>query len=50
MELNGYDSDRAGDLWGQLEGIFHRVWLCERQWRIDDRFDLLLGNSWGSVR
>ena len=33
------------DLQAQLESLFDAVWLCERQWRIDDRFDLLLGNK-----
>ena len=28
----------------QLESLFDTIWRCERQWRIDDRFDFLLGN------
>jgi hypothetical protein len=35
--------DQPGDLWGQLESLLDTVWECERQWRLDDRFDLLLG-------
>jgi len=37
-------SDRSADLRSQLEALLHAVWLCERQWTLDDRFDLLLGN------
>jgi hypothetical protein len=33
------------DLQAQLESLLDTVWTCERQWRIDDRFDLLLGNK-----
>jgi hypothetical protein len=33
------------DLQAQLESLFDTVWTCERQWRIDDRFDFLLGNK-----
>lgn len=33
------------DLQAQLESLFDTVWACERQWRIDDRFDLLLANK-----
>jgi hypothetical protein len=49
MEFRSYGTNRADDLWGQLEGLLHQVWVCERQWRIDDRFDLLLASS-GSLR
>ena len=35
----------AADLQEQLEGLFDTVWQCERQWRIDDRFDLMLGGK-----
>jgi len=28
----------------QLESLLDMVWQCERQWRIDDRFDLMLGS------
>jgi hypothetical protein len=35
---------KDGDLEDQLESLFDTVWRCERQWRVDDRFDLLLGN------
>lgn len=38
-------TERPADLWGQLESLFDVVWVCERQWRIDDRFDLLLGRK-----
>lgn len=34
-----------GDLQTQLEALLHTVWLCERQWEVDDRFDLILGNA-----
>ena len=35
----------AHDLPTQLESLFDTIWRCERQWRIDDRFDLMLGNK-----
>jgi len=35
----------APDLQAQLESLFDAVWLCERQWEIDERFDLILGNK-----
>jgi hypothetical protein len=33
------------DLQAQLESLFDAVWLYERQWEIDERFDLILGNK-----
>ena len=33
------------DLQAQLESLFDTIWLCERQWEIDQRFDLILGNK-----
>lgn len=33
----------ATDLWSQLESLFDVVYDCERQWCLDDRFDLILG-------
>lgn len=39
------ESATPSDLRAQLESLFDIVWRCERQWRIDDRFDLLLGNG-----
>ena len=35
----------APDLQAQLESLFDAVWHCERQWEIDERFDLILGNK-----
>ena len=35
--------ERPADLWSQLESLFDVVCACERQWRVDDRFDLMLG-------
>jgi len=35
------------DLQDQLVSLFDTVWCCERQWEIDDRFDLILGNTPG---
>lgn len=35
-------SERPADLLSQLESLFDQVWVCERQWRVDDRFDLML--------
>jgi len=32
----------APDLQAQLEALLDTVWRCERQWRLDDRFDLIL--------
>lgn len=32
----------APDLPSQLETLFHLVWQCEREWRLDDRIDLAL--------
>jgi hypothetical protein len=43
--MNG-EKSIAPDLQAQLESLFDAVWLCERQWRTDDRFDLMLGNKW----
>lgn len=36
----------ATDLQAQLDGLFDTVWLCERQWEIDEHIDLILGNNW----
>ncbi len=33
------------DLQAQVESLFDAVWLCERQWEIDDHLDLILGNK-----
>lgn len=33
----------APDLQSQLEALFHAVWNAERNWRLDDRIDLALG-------
>jgi hypothetical protein len=30
------------DLPAQLESLFHVVWQCEEEWRLDDRIDLAL--------
>jgi hypothetical protein len=30
------------DLQAQLETLLDTVWRCEHQWRVDDRFDLIL--------
>ena len=35
----------APDLQAQLETLLDAVWRCERQWRLDDRFDLILGEE-----
>ena len=29
----------------QLESLFDVVWRCEREWRLDDRFALLLSEG-----
>jgi hypothetical protein len=29
----------------QLESLFDTVWRCEREWRRDDRFALLLSEA-----
>jgi len=39
------EASTAPDLQAQLETLFDTVWRCERQWRLDDRFDLMLGNK-----
>jgi hypothetical protein len=29
----------------QLESLFDTVWRCEREWRLDDRFEQLLSEA-----
>jgi len=33
------------DLTSQLESLLHQVWLCEAEWKLDDRIDLALRRS-----
>lgn len=32
----------SSDLPAELESLFHTVWQCEKDWRLDDRIDLAL--------
>ena len=51
MNDKGIDADRPVDLWSQLESLFNVVFECERQWTLDERFDLILGvQSRGAAR
>ncbi len=42
-------SELRDDLDSQLESLLHTVWQCERQWRLDDRFEVMLGRAHWSV-
>jgi hypothetical protein len=44
-EAMNSEASTSPDLQAQLESLFDSVWQCERQWRIDDRFDLMLGSK-----
>ena len=35
-------TETPDDLQTQLEALFHQVWLCEAEWRLDDRIDVAL--------
>ncbi len=44
-------SEQQADLNSQLETLLHIVWQCERQWRLDDRFEAMLSTArWGVGR
>lgn len=34
--------ENPDDLQTQLEALLHQVWLCEAEWRLDDRIDVAL--------
>ena len=38
-------SESQVDLQTQLEALLHQVWLCEAEWRFDDRLALSLATT-----
>lgn len=38
------------DLASQVESLFHTVWECEEDWRLNDRIDLALRREQASAR
>ena len=35
-------TESPADLQTQLEALLHQVWLCEAEWRLDNRIELAL--------
>lgn len=54
-EVNGQWPDalvpaELPDVAAQLEGLFHAVWECEKEWRLDDRIDLAVRRDKAAAR